>query len=215
MYVIVAGCGRLGSYLATLLSKEGHDVVVVSRNREEFSNLGNEFSGEIVEGVEFDIDTLKSAGIEKADAFAAVTGDDNTNIVAAKVAKKIFNVPIVVARVFDPVKEQTFKLLGIDCVCPTTVGAFAIYSKFLTKDKGSHFFFYGEKVELLTVVCKNGFTKKKVGEIEKLGNLRVVVVNREEEPIIPNEDFELKEGDEVLVALKVENLDKVKKLFNL
>jgi len=98
MYIVIVGCGRLGSTLATRLSKEGHDVAIVDRNPDNFGRLSDEFNGTTVPGVGFDSDVLRSAGIEHADGFAAVTEGDNMNIMAAQVAKNIFKVPMVIAR---------------------------------------------------------------------------------------------------------------------
>ncbi|MFA5338299.1 MAG: NAD-binding protein [Candidatus Omnitrophota bacterium] len=98
MYVIIVGCGRVGSELAKLLSNEGHDVVVIDKSPSSFDRLGGTFNGITLVGNGFDQDLLKSAGIEKADAFCTVTNGDNTNLISAQVAKKIFNVPKVIAR---------------------------------------------------------------------------------------------------------------------
>jgi trk system potassium uptake protein TrkA len=215
MYIVIAGCGRLGSQLASIASKDKHDVAVVSRTAEDFRRLSADFNGITVEGIEFDIDTLKSAGIEKANAFAAVTSDDNTNIMAAQVAKNVFKVPIVVARVFDPLKEKTFNALGIDTICPTTLGAASIYSKFVIKDKGSHFLFYNDKVELIEVNYKNKKVPNKVKELEALGNFKIITVERDKGTLIANEDTILHEGDNLLIAVLTENFEDIKKVFDL
>src|SRR5512137_670918 len=102
MFTIIVGCGRVGSELAKLLSSEGHDVVIIDKNESSFSRLGATFNGMVLVGNGFDLELLKRAGIEKADAFCAVTNGDNTNLVSAQVAKKIFSVPKVFARVYDP-----------------------------------------------------------------------------------------------------------------
>ncbi|MGC9100441.1 MAG: potassium channel family protein [Caldisericum sp.] len=214
MYIVVVGCGRLGSQLASIASKDGHDVAVVSRNPAEFKRLGPDFSGMTVEGVEFDIDTLREAGIEKADAFAAVTGDDNTNIMAAQVAKNVFNVPIITARVFDPEKYKTFLALGIDAICPTTLGASSIYSKFLLKNKRTHFLFYNDKLELIEIVYR-GEQKTSVKKLESLGDFKVVSVTEKNITHIAKEDTIINPGSSLLIAVLVENYNSIKKIFNL
>jgi len=95
MYVIIVGCGRVGSELAKILSSEGHNVVVIDRNPESFRRLGQSFNGLTLVGSGFDTELLRSAGISQADAFCAVTNGDNTNLISAQVAKKIFKVPKV------------------------------------------------------------------------------------------------------------------------
>ncbi|MEK7868403.1 MAG: NAD-binding protein, partial [Candidatus Omnitrophota bacterium] len=98
MHIIIAGCGRVGSELARLLSNEGHDVIIIDKNKSSFDRLRGTFNGVTLVGSGFDTGLLKQAGIEKADAFCAVTNGDNTNLISAQVAKKIFNVPKVIAR---------------------------------------------------------------------------------------------------------------------
>ena len=124
MKVIILGCGRLGSYLARRLDREGYSVSVVDRNAESFARLGSDFHGRMVFGTGIDEDVLKRAGIESADAFIAVTNGDNTNAMAAEIAKLVFKVPHIVARLYDPVREDTYHALGLmDTVCPTIMGA--------------------------------------------------------------------------------------------
>jgi trk system potassium uptake protein TrkA len=119
VYVIVAGCGRVGSSVARQLAAEGHDVVVVDRDAESFTLLGDGFTGETVVGPAIDWETLRQAGVEGADALAVATGGDNTNIVCALIAARAFELPCVVARVHDPRRAQAFAAAGIRTVCPT------------------------------------------------------------------------------------------------
>lgn len=123
MKIIILGCGRVGIYLAQTLDKDGHQVTVIDRNRESFSKFSPDFGGQMVLGTGIDEDVLKKAGIEKADAFIAVTNGDNTNAMAAQIAKHVFHVAHVVARLYDPVREETYRLLGLETVCSTVMGA--------------------------------------------------------------------------------------------
>jgi trk system potassium uptake protein len=118
--VVIVGCGRVGARLATTLDQGGHRVSVVDINPSAFRRLPQDFSGSAVIGIGIDEDILKSAGIEDADAFFAVTNGDNTNIMAAQLAQKIFEIPHVCARIYDPVREETYRRMGIITVCPTT-----------------------------------------------------------------------------------------------
>jgi trk/ktr system potassium uptake protein len=128
MKVIILGCGRLGAHLARRLDREGNEVAVIDRSAEAFSRLGSEFRGRMVFGTGIDEDVLRRAGIEHADAFIAVTNGDNTNAMASEIAKLVFNVPRVVARLYDPVREDTFHALGLmETVCPTIIGADKIH----------------------------------------------------------------------------------------
>lgn len=121
MFLIVAGCGRLGSRLAKNLSEEGHDVVVVAK-QDELNRLDNGFDGVALSGIPIDEDLLKRAGIEKADALVAVTADDNVNVMVAQIAKEIYRVPFVLARISDPEREEFYQHLGLTTVCPTNTG---------------------------------------------------------------------------------------------
>ncbi|MCL5952546.1 MAG: TrkA family potassium uptake protein [Chloroflexi bacterium] len=124
MKVVILGCGRLGAYLARRMDQEGHQVTVVDRNAEAFARLGSDFHGAMVLGTGIDQDIMRRAGIEEADAFIAVTNGDNTNAMASEIAKLVFKVPRVVARLYDPVREDTYHTLGLmETVCPTIIGA--------------------------------------------------------------------------------------------
>ena len=123
MKIIILGSGRVGIYLANSLYKAGHKVTVIDRNSDSLAKLGAEYGGQMVVGTGIDEDILKKAGIEKADAFIAVTNGDNTNAMAAQIAQHVFHVPHVVARMYDPIREETYHLLGLDTVCSTVMGA--------------------------------------------------------------------------------------------
>ncbi len=134
MKIVILGCGRLGAHLARRLDSEGHDITIIDRMSEAFARLGNDFQGKMVLGTGIDEDILRRAGIEKADAFVAVTNGDNTNAMAAEIAKLVFNVPHVVARLYDPVREDTYHTLGLmETVCPTIIGSDRISEIILNK----------------------------------------------------------------------------------
>jgi trk system potassium uptake protein TrkA len=121
--VIILGCGRVGSTLALQMDKAGHKVSVIDNNSDAFQRLDPSFNGERVQGNGVDEDVLRRAGIETADAFAAVTNGDNRNIMASQIAKEIFHVKRVVCRIYDPIREATYRKLGIETICPTTISS--------------------------------------------------------------------------------------------
>ncbi len=124
MFVVIMGCGRVGARLATLLVEAGHQVAVLDINKEAFTRrLPPDFPGITLVGNGIDADVLRRAGIERADAFAAVTQGDNRNIMASQIAKHIFKVPKVVTRIYDPIRQETFAALGLETISPTVVGA--------------------------------------------------------------------------------------------
>jgi trk/ktr system potassium uptake protein len=120
MHVIIAGCGRVGSGMANDLVAQGHDVVVVDDDPRSFALLGAGFPGQRIIGAAIDWSVLRRAGIEGTDAFAAATDGDNTNITCALIARRAFEVPCVVARVYDPRRAEVFGRMGIRAVCPTS-----------------------------------------------------------------------------------------------
>lgn len=123
MKVLILGCGRVGAHLAKRLVQGGHKVTVIDKNRDAFVRLGEDFKGPMVVGTGIDEDVLRHAGIEKADAFVAVTNGDNTNIMAAQVARETFGVSRVVCRIYDPLRAELYQKLGLDTICPTEWGA--------------------------------------------------------------------------------------------
>lgn len=121
MKVVIMGCGRVGARVASVLDHNGHNVTVIDVNSRAFRRLSDEFRGRTLIGTAIDEDVLRRAGITEATAFIAVTNGDNRNIMAAQVAKNIFSVPEVICRIYDPVREDTYRRLGLTTVCPTTI----------------------------------------------------------------------------------------------
>ncbi|GLV57346.1 hypothetical protein KDH_41820 [Dictyobacter sp. S3.2.2.5] len=122
MNIVILGCGRVGATLATRLDEAGHTVSVIDSSSDSFQRLSPRFTGEKIVGNGVDEETLRRAGLETADAFAAVTNGDNRNIMAAQIAKEIFNIKKVVCRIYDPLREQTFREeLGLETICPTQI----------------------------------------------------------------------------------------------
>ena len=119
MHIVILGCGRTGSTLARLLVQQGHSVAIIDKNRDSFRRyLGPSFRGMVV-GLGIDQDVLKRAGIEKADAFLALAGGDNTNLTAAQIVKTWFSVPRILSRVHDPLRADAYREMGINTFCTT------------------------------------------------------------------------------------------------
>ena len=122
--VVILGCGRVGARLANSLDAEGHTVSIIDRNADAFRRfLSSSFGGRAVVGIGIDEDVLRRAGIEEADVFVAATNLDNVNAMASQIAQHVFKVPKVIARMYDPVREEVYQTLGLTTVCPTVVGA--------------------------------------------------------------------------------------------
>ncbi|MEG0541401.1 MAG: TrkA family potassium uptake protein [Angelakisella sp.] len=121
MNILIIGCGKVGAGLANSLYKKGHDVAVVDNHRDSFSRLDDGFTGFAVTGVPIDLDTLQKAGIEGCDFVAAVTDDDNTNVMVSQLAKEFFNVPKVLTRIYDPQRKDVFAQFGLHTISPTAL----------------------------------------------------------------------------------------------
>ncbi len=128
MNILVVGCGKVGSKLSNVLSKMGHDVAVIDPDPSQFSNLADDFSGYTVTGVPIDQEILKRAGISGCDALAAVTTDDNMNVMVCQIASQVYHVDRVLARIYDPRRSNVFTQFGLHTVCPTNLSVDAIYS---------------------------------------------------------------------------------------
>ena len=133
MKIVILGCGRVGSTLATMLDHAGHEVSVIDYSSEAFQRLSPDFRGETIPGNGVDEEVLIRAGIKEADAFAAVTNGDNRNIMASQIAKEIFNVNKVMCRIYDPIREETYRELGMETICPTKVGAQMFFDELLAQ----------------------------------------------------------------------------------
>lgn len=139
MFIIVIGCGKVGSGFAETMSKEGHDIVIVDNDAAALDRLSLSFTGLKVAGVPIDQDVLKRAGIEQADALAAVTPDDNINIMACQIAKELYKVRRVIARIYNPARESLFHQFGLDTICPTNISVDIIRSIILNESLPERF----------------------------------------------------------------------------
>lgn len=133
MRLLILGCGRVGATLANIMNKDGNEVTVIDLNSEAFERLGSNFEGVTIVGDGTDEDVLVRAGIEDAEAFAAVTNGDNRNILAAQIAKHTFGVPKVICRIYDPIRQETYNALGLESISPTVVGAKLIKTALLNE----------------------------------------------------------------------------------
>lgn len=134
--IVILGCGRVGSTLARQMSGEGHDVTVLDETSDSFRRLGSKFKGQRLVGSGLDQDLLKRAHLGDADVFIAVTQGDNTNIMAAQIAREVFAIPRVMARIYDPIRAQAYRELGIITLCTTTLAAGLLHDAALSETTG-------------------------------------------------------------------------------
>jgi trk system potassium uptake protein TrkA len=197
MRYVIVGCGRVGSALAKLLDSDGHEVIVVDENAGAFKRLGPKFKGHEVVGTGIDYDVLKRAGAAGADGFVAVTNGDNRNIMAALIAQRMFKIKRIVARIYDPPRGQMYRELGVQTVCPTTVGAKLIRDVLIEAPWDAQTFDLG-KLTSLAAVVGSGDAGKRVSDIEDAGRVRIAAVRRGmDQVIVASSDLILQEGDEL------------------
>jgi trk system potassium uptake protein TrkA len=214
MYVIIVGCGRVGSELAKLLSNEGHNVVVIDKNSVSFDRLGGTFNGLTMVGNGFDLKLLKQAGAEKADAFCAVTNGDNTNLISAQVAKKIFKVPKVLARVYDPQRAHIYTALGLDIISGTILFAAMLRDKII-ESRFSSYLIETKDLGVIEIEVKNSLVGKTIQEINIPSEFLVVAIRRLQGVILPEAQTVLKEKDILMAVVKVDSLQDVREKFAL
>ena len=133
MKIVILGCGRVGATLADMMGRAGHTVSVIDQSSDAFQRLGPDFQGTTFVGNGVDEDVLIRAGIREADAFAAITNGDNRNIMASQIAKEMFKVKRVVCRIYDPIREETYRELGLETFCPTIIGSQMIFKTLTEK----------------------------------------------------------------------------------
>ncbi len=214
MYVIIVGCGRVGSELAKLLSNEGHNVVVIDKAQSSFDRLGGTFNGLTMTGNGFDLDLLKQVGIDKADAFCAVTNGDNTNLISAQVAKKIFNVPKVIARIYDPQRAHIYTALGLDIISGTILFAAMLRDKII-ESRFSSYLIETKDLGVLEIEVKGELIGKFIQDVNVSGEFLVVAIRKLSGVVIPEPKTVLKAKDILMGVVKVDSLEKIKERFNL
>ena len=195
------GCGRVGAGLAIDLEAAGHSVSIIDQNREAFRRLGADFNGKTVAGVGFDRDILLEAGIEKADAFAAVSNGDNSNILAARVARETYGVANVVARIYDPARAEIYQRLGIPTVATVLWITDQIMRRLAPEGSRSEWRDASGVIQLCEVHLHHDWFGKPVSLIEESTDARVAFITRLGEGMIPNENTVLQEGDLVHVMV--------------
>ena len=205
------GCGRVGSTLAVDLEKSGHTVAVIDQNREAFRRLGANFNGRTVAGVGFDRDTLLEAGIEKADAFAAVSNGDNSNILAARVARETFGVKNFVARIYDPGRAEIYQRLGIPTVATVLWTTDQIMRRLTPDGTKSEWRDATGTILLVEVSLHKEWYGESILLIEKNTNARVAFITRLGEALLPDEHTVLQEGDLVHLLVNEKQVSETEK----
>jgi trk system potassium uptake protein TrkA len=195
VHVIVVGCGRVGSELAVNLEEGGHSVAVIDKDRNAFRRLPERWSGRAVLGFGFDRDHLEQAGVKEADALAAVTSGDNTNILTARIARETFQIPHVVARIYDPRRAVIYQKLGIQTVATVTWTTEQVTRRLFPAESHTDWTDPGGQLSLVEHDIPAGWAGRKLAELDEGQRFRVVAVTRGGNSDLPRPDLVGQEGD--------------------
>lgn len=201
MHVVILGCGRVGSLLGDRLDEAGHSVAIVDQDPQSFRRLSSRYSGTTVKGIGFDRETLEKAGIERAHAFAAVSSGDNTNILAARVARETYGVEHVVARIYDPRRAEVYQRLGIPTVATVSWTAGQIMRRLLPQGGLEEYRDASGEVILAEMPAHASWYGHAVTDIEIATGARVGYISRLGSGMIPSPDSVLQDGDLVHVLV--------------
>lgn len=209
VHVIVVGCGRVGSGLATSLSEQGHNVVIIDRQAKAFARLGEQYKGSTVIGSGFDRADLIRAGAEKADALAAVTSGDNTNILTARIARETFGIERVVARIYDPRRAEIYQRLGIPTVATVTWTIDQVRRHLLPELSVREWADATGQLMLIDRILPETWAGRRLGDLEVPGRIRLVAVSRAGQPRLDCHELVGQDGDRLHVALTNDALEEL------
>ncbi len=209
MHVVIMGCGRVGSTLAKSLEDLEHSVAVIDRDAGAFRRLPGDFTGAKVTGVGFDRDTLLEAGIERAHAFAAVSSGDNSNIIAARVARETFGIDNVVARIYDARRAAVYQKLGIPTVATVRWTSDQVIRRLLPEGAAEEWRDPSGAVVLAEVAYSPLWVGHRISRLEAEFGGRVALLTRLGEGLLPHTDSVLQEGDLVHVCMTADRVDVV------
>ncbi|WAU84413.1 TrkA family potassium uptake protein [Streptomyces sp. Qhu-G9] len=213
MHIVIMGCGRVGSALAQTLEQQGHTVAVIDRDPTAFRRLGSGFGGRRVTGVGFDQDTLREAGIEEAGAFAAVSSGDNSNIIAARVAREMFGIENVAARIYDPRRAEVYQRLGIPTVATVRWTADQMLRRLLPSGAEPLWRDPTGGVQLAEVHASTAWVGQRISRLQEETGVRVAFLTRLGEAVLPSSQTVLQEGDLVHVMMRTDDIEKVEASF--
>jgi trk system potassium uptake protein TrkA len=210
MYIIVVGCGRLGSNLAKELVDNGHDVCVIDRDSNRLRVLGTGFNGQRLKGVEFDGDNLLEAGVAQADALLAVTADDNINITVSLIAEKIYHVPKIIARVNDPGREYIYNQLKIQTLSPVQMEV-----KIINNSLGLNGFdvlISDDEYEVIELYVGKELSYN-IEKVEKQYNCIISKIKRSTSDMIPDKKERILKGDKMVCTIHKKDKEKLINTF--
>jgi trk system potassium uptake protein TrkA len=209
VHVVVVGCGRVGSELAVALDRDAHSVAIIDKNRNAFRRLPEKFTGRAVHGFGFDRDHLEHAGIREAGALAAVTSGDNSNILTARIARETYEIPNVVARIYDPRRAVIYQRLGIPTVATVAWTTDQVLRRLVPEGAVAEWTHASGAVSLLERSVPDAWAGRKLIELDEGDRFRVVAITRGGQPRLVTPSLVGQEGDVLHVAVRADAIDEL------
>ncbi|MHB1252596.1 MAG: potassium channel family protein [Candidatus Humimicrobiaceae bacterium] len=213
MKIIIGGFGRVGKTLAYRLKNEGHEVNVIDKDCSAFNEIDPEFKRNCFVGIVFDRDILEKAGIKNADAFVAVTGGDNSNIVSARTAKEYYGVPKVFARIYDPKRAEIYQNFGLPTIATVSWASSRLIDLIIHPELHVEYHFGNGEVVMIEVSVPSAFENKTIKEIEVTGEIRAVSIVRGHKSIIPAPTTVIQKNDRLFISVVQDSLSKLERIF--
>jgi trk system potassium uptake protein len=209
VHIVIMGCGRVGSTLAHILEDQGHSVAVIDQDADAFRKLGSGFKGRKITGSGFDRDVLIEAGIEEADAFAAVSSGDNSNIISARVVRESFGIQRVAARIYDPRRAEVYQRVGIPTVATVRWTADQMLRTLVPDGAESLWRDPTGKIVLAEVAYSERWLGEKVKVLEQSTGARIAFISRLGQALVPEPGTVLQEGDLIHVITEEADLERI------
>lgn len=213
MFITILGCGRIGRMLALDLVKEGHNVAIIDKSKENLKELGSGFNGVIVEGLGIDEEVLIKAGIEEADVFIGLSAEDSINIMAAQIAKRLFKVKRVIARVYKGELNDFYEQSGIEIIYPSKDAEERIKRSIVHQNAGIIAELTDEKLLLVRITAGKALAHKKIIELDTLNQMKVLHMKRNGVKRIPIPEEVINEGDILVMSIKQEVIGMLERLL--
>jgi trk system potassium uptake protein TrkA len=213
MRVIIMGCGRVGEEVARVMAEDGHEIVVIDQDPLALDRLGSNFKGRKIKGVGFDRDVLIEAGIEQTDAFAATSSSDNANIISARIARNVFRVPRVVARLYDPRRAEIYRRLGLVTISSVQWGAERIHELLTHAELDARMTFGSGEVALIEIETPPQLEGRIVRDLTVPGEMSVVAITRDNRALIPTFGTALRPRDILHLAVLSSAMERVERLL--
>lgn len=201
MHVVVVGCGRVGSTVAVNLVEAGHSVCIIDRRADAFRRLGANFAGDTMVGVGFDRDVLRRAGATAESAVAAVTSGDNSNILIARVAREVFGVERVIARIYDPKRASIYERLGISTVASVAWTSERVLRRILPSGSSADWSDPTGAFSIVEREVPSATAGKSIAQIESTTGARVITMMRNGACTLAKPDLLVQQGDVLHIAL--------------